>query len=63
MLGCDYTDIIKSVLLIIIPFIIYKMLLMWLNNKYDIEMGKMERGMIFIIVDLLIFMLSNYFWK
>ena len=47
-------------LLIIIPYIVYAVILHWLENKYDININKMGKAMIFMIIDLVIFMIANY---
>jgi uncharacterized membrane protein (GlpM family) len=56
-LGCGC---MKIALLIIIPFIIYKIFMYWLKNKYDIKLNKMGSMMIFTIIDILIFILFDY---
>ncbi|MDD3048419.1 MAG: hypothetical protein PHQ89_00290 [Bacilli bacterium] len=44
---------------IIIPYIIYKLLLKWLENNYGLEINKFFKALIFISVDLIIIMLTN----
>jgi hypothetical protein len=50
-------DYLKIALLIIIPYIIYSLILALLRKKYDLEMSKMGRMMIFIMIDLVILMI------
>lgn len=50
-------DYLKTGILIIGPYIIYYFLIKWLEDKYDFEMTKFIKTLIFISIDILIIML------
>lgn len=52
--------IYSTVLLILVPFILYKIILKFLNDKYDIEIPKMESNMIFMVIDIIIYIIYKY---
>lgn len=52
-------EYIKTALLIIGPYIVYSIFLKWLENEQDLELSKFMKGIIFITIDLILFMLFN----
>jgi hypothetical protein len=56
-------NVTEIILLTVIPYILYKIVLKGLNNKYDIEIGKFESNILFIIIDIAILMINNAFFK
>jgi uncharacterized membrane protein (GlpM family) len=52
-------DAITTILLIVIPYILYRVVIYYLEEKQDIEINKMAKSMIFIIVDIIIMIIAN----
>jgi uncharacterized membrane protein (GlpM family) len=52
-------DAITTILLIVIPYILYRVIIYYLEEKQDIEINKMAKSMIFIIVDIIIMIIAN----
>lgn len=47
------------ILLIIVPWVIYRLIIYYLEEYQDIEMSKMLKSMIFFIADVLIMIIAN----
>jgi hypothetical protein len=47
------------ILFVVGPYVIYRLILKYLNNKFDIEIGKLERNILYIIIDIIIIIIYN----
>ena len=56
-------DTVTTILLIIVPYVLYKLVLYYLEQRHDIEINKWAKSMIFFIVDVLILVIASSIGK
>jgi hypothetical protein len=49
-------EFIKTIVLIIGPYILYSIILKWLENTLDLELDKFIKTLIFITLDIVLLM-------
>jgi hypothetical protein len=50
-------EYIKTILLVVGPYIAYSLILKWLEDVQDVELSKLMKAIIFITIDLIILMI------
>lgn len=50
----------EIVLLIVIPYVIYKIIIWWMKTRWGLDISKMIGNMIFATVDIIIFIIYHY---
>ena len=52
-------EYLKIALMIVGPYIAYAIFIKWLENEQDIELSKFIKSLIFVTIDILIFMIFS----